>query len=90
MLRKTALHILRKLQQTGVADRRTLLAEVVPPRGASRTWGNSYFLPGARGNGWESSLIGRGYIKFVGCSGNRKLYTLTSRGLRALAGEELE
>lgn len=92
MLRKNALHILRKLQQVGIADRQTLLEGIGRACcGDKGTWGNSYFLPNARGNGWGTSLIGRGYIQFVGISSeNRKLYALTPRGVRVLQGEVLE
>ena len=92
MIRTTPLKILRKLQQVGIADRQTLLAGVAKVVGGYMgSWGNSYFLPNAAGNGWASSLIGRGYIQFVGISSkNRKLYALTPRGVRILNGEVME
>ena len=92
MIRTTPLKILRKLQQVGIADRQTLLAGVARIVGGyAGTWGNSYFLPNAKGLGWESSLIGRGYIQCIGKNDrNRKLYALTPRGVRVLKGEVME
>lgn len=76
ILGKTARHILKTLREKGFANRGELLAGVKPEH-ASKSWGNSYFLPAdSRSNGYYSSLLRRGLIMKFETSSNYVLTTL--------------
>ena len=77
---RTARTMLNHLVVNGPSQRATLLFLATPP-GASRNWGNSYFLPaGSKAYGAGSSLLQRGYVMRIG----RGVYAVTARGIAAL------
>lgn len=80
ILGKTARHVLKTLRVKYQATRSELLADV-KPKYASKSWGNSYFLPSdSKSNGFYSSLLRRGFI--TKSSVLKHHYVLTSRGMQ--------